>query len=265
VTSERRLPSTARTVAWIGAVSFWALLLALLLLARLAAADAILVSVLLVAVPAFSIAQLPLMRDAWVERLPAYWGSIATLWLLGTACWLVGTRSGGPAAVGLVGLAPVRLVLWSSGLTVGGLVIILVFRELAVWVGAVESPVLRQLLPRTREERGVFVLLSVTAGFSEELSYRAYAISILSSLAGVGVAAVLTSAIFGVLHAYQGTLGMVRTALLGGLLAWGFLATGSLWPPIFAHMLIDLAAGIVFGERLLPPRGSRGVPQREPL
>jgi membrane protease YdiL (CAAX protease family) len=61
---------------------------------------------------------------------------------------------------------------------------------------------------------------------------------------------VLTSAVFGVLHAYQGSLGMVRTAVLGGVLAWGFLASGSLWPAIAAHAVIDVVAGTLLADRL---------------
>lgn len=255
----------ARTVMWIGGLLFWAVLLTLLLVARLAAADAILLAALLVVVPTFSIAQLPLMRDAWVERLPAYWGSIVTLWLLGSACWLVGTRVDGPSALGIGQLPLLRFVTWSLGLGAGGLLIILVFREMAVWIGARESPTLRQLLPRTPRERAVFALLSVAAGVSEELAYRGYTISMLAPWLGIWGATALSSVIFGILHSYQGVLGTVRTALMGAMLAWGFLSTGSLWPAIVGHMLIDLAAGIVLGERLLPPKAPDGVPSGEPL
>jgi membrane protease YdiL (CAAX protease family) len=265
VTSRSRLPPTVRAVIWIGGIMFWAVLLTLLLAAGLPVADSILLAVLLVALPAFSIAQLPLMRGASVERLPAYWGSIATLWLLGGACWLAGVRKDGPSALGIVGLAPVGFVLWSLGLAGGGLLIIFVFRELAVWTGMRESYTLRELLPRTRRERGVFALLAVAAGVSEELAYRGYAIPMLAPWLGVGGAAALSSTIFGVLHGYQGVLGTVRTTLMGGMLAWGFLTAGSLWPAIVAHTVIDLVAGIVLGERLLPPDGLRGVTDRELL
>lgn len=265
MTSGRPLPPLTRAVLWIGGLLFWAVLLTLLLAARMHAADAILLAALLVVVPAFAVAQLPLMRDARVERLPAYWGSIATLWLLGSGCWLVGTRLDGPAAVGVVPLSPSRLLGWSLGLAAGGLVIILAFRTLAVWTGARESPTLRQLLPRTTRERAVFALLSVAAGVSEELAYRGYTISMLTPWLGVWGATTLSSVIFGILHGYQGALGTVRTALMGAMLAWGFLTAGSLWPAVIGHTLIDLVAGIVLGERLLPPRPSGGVPHGEPL
>jgi membrane protease YdiL (CAAX protease family) len=113
---------------------------------------------------------------------------------------------------------------------------------------------LRRLLPRTREEKRVFTLLSLAAGVSEELAYRGYAIPALAPLVGMPGAVAVTSIVFGILHGYQGLLGTLRTAVMGALLAWVFLASGSLWPAIVAHVAIDLLAGIVLGERLLSPR-----------
>ncbi len=203
--------------------------------------------------PVFAIAQVPLARDLSIERLPAYWSSIATLWILGTACWLVGTRDGGAAAVGLVALSVVPLLVWTVALAAAGLLLIGIFHAIARRVGLADSRLLCDLLPRTGKERSVFALLSVAAGSGEELAYRGYAIPALAPLLGVGGAAVLSSAVFGVMHAYQGPLGIVRTGLMGGVLAWGFIASGSLWPPILAHILIDLVAGIALGEKLLVP------------
>ncbi|HUF75423.1 MAG TPA: type II CAAX endopeptidase family protein [Longimicrobiales bacterium] len=253
MTRERGLPASVRVLVGVGAVLFWVVQLTLLLWAGLPLPDTILLAVLLVAMPAFALAQLPLVGDTAIERLPAYWGSITTLWLIGTACWLVGTRVGGAAAIGAVWIPAGPLVGWSIGLTLAGLAVMLVFRQVAVATGVRESPMLRALLPRTSEERGVFALLSVAAGVAEELAYRGYAISVLAAITGVPGAAVLTSVVFGILHGYQGLLGTVRTTSMGGILAWGFLASGSLLPVIVAHTLIDLLAGLLLGERLLPP------------
>jgi membrane protease YdiL (CAAX protease family) len=82
---------------------------------------------------------------------------------------------------------------------------------------------------------------------------------VLAPLLGVGGAAALTSLVFGVLHGYQGWLGTARTAVMGGFLAWGFLAAGSLWPAIVAHTAVDLLAGIVLGEKLMSHAKSAGV------
>jgi membrane protease YdiL (CAAX protease family) len=111
--------------------------------------------------------------------------------------------------------------------------------------------ILRELLPRNGAERGVFAILSTAAGVGEELAYRGYAIPVLGPIVGVVPAVVVTSVVFGVLHGYQGPLGMTRATVIGAALAFGFVASGSLWPPIVAHAAIDVLAGIVLGERLL--------------
>lgn len=253
--------SLARAMTWAAAVSFWVVMLALFFGVGLSLVDSILLSVLLAAVPLLAIAQVPLVDGAEIERLPAYWSSIATLWILGTACWFVGSRDGGSAALGLVGLPLPELMAWTVGLTLAGLLVIVVFHAFARWMGILDSDLLAQLLPTSARERRVFAVLSVAAGTGEELAYRGYVIPVLAPLLGVGGAAVLSTAIFGVIHAYQGVLGIVRTALMGGILAWGFLASGSLWPAILAHTLIDLIAGIALGDRLLvqsPAPGGNG-------
>ena len=85
------------------------------------------------------------------------------------------------------------------------------------WVGTAlklkESRVLRALLPETAQERGVFTLLSVSAGFGEEVAYRGYAIPVLIPITGVAGAVFITSIVFGGMHAYQGALGIIRTRL----------------------------------------------------
>lgn len=254
-----RLPASVKVIGGVTVALFWVVLLTLSQAAGLPLLDALLLTVLLVAVPGLSLAQLPLVGVTPLERLPAYWSSIATLWLLGTACWFVGAREGGGAALGFVGLPWAEGVVWSIGLTAGGLGTIYVFRQLAVWSGALDGRLLRQLLPRTDEERRVFGVLSLAAGFGEEMAYRGYVIPLLTPLLGVWGASALSSVVFGILHGYQGVLGILRTGAMGGMLAWGFVASGSLWPPIVAHVLIDLLAGLWLGDRLLSPEPPAGV------
>jgi len=248
---------SGRVIAWVGAGLFWGVQLSLSILADVPLADSVFLALLFVAVPAMALAQLSMLRHAEVDRLPAYWGSIGTLWLLGTASWLVGSRIDGIAAIGLVALPPHELLGWSAGLTTACFLVILGFRELAKTVGASERPLLRQLLPKSRREKRVFALLCVAAGVGEETAYRGYSVPVLAGLMGLPGAVAVTSGVFGILHGYQGVLGMLRTAMMGGILAMGFVLSGSLWPAIVAHTLVDLIAGIVLGERLLPPVPAR--------
>lgn len=244
----------------VGAVLFWIVCAALHLGAGLPLLDSILGAVLFAAAPTFSMAQVPLIGEVEIERLPAYWSSIITLWLVGSACWFVGTREGGPAAIGLVPLPPFELLAWSVGATVAALGTMFTVRELYRASGGRDTRLLRELLPRTAKERRVFALLCFAAGIGEEIAYRGYSITLLIPLTGAWPAALLTSGIFGVLHAYQGWVGVLRTGGLGLLLAVTFLQSGSLWPAIIAHTLLDLIAGLLLGDRLIlnPPEVVEG-------
>jgi membrane protease YdiL (CAAX protease family) len=257
--SRPPMPAKVRRIAGVAVALFWVVLLALLFLARLSLLDSLMLAMLLVAVPGLSVAQLPLIGDVPLERLPAYWSSITTLWLLGMGSWFVGTREGGAEAIGLTTLPWGAALAWSVGLTLAGLATIFAFRLIGLALRARESPMLRQLLPVTHEERLAFGALSVAAGCGEEIAYRGYALSVLVPLAGVPGAVLVTSVVFGVLHGYQGLLGILRTATMGAMLAWGFLMSGSLVPAMVAHTAIDLVAGLWLGDRLLSPEPGPGV------
>lgn len=98
------------------------------------------------------------------------------------------------------------------------------------------------LLPRTRRERRWYAAVALTAGTTEEVFYRAFALTFLiaalpydSRWPAVLVAALL----FGLAHAYQGVVGMVSTAVLAGLLGALYVGTESLLPGMVLHTLID--------------------------
>jgi membrane protease YdiL (CAAX protease family) len=204
--------------------------------------DAVTVVVLLVVLPAFAVAQARALRGVVIPRLPAYASSAATLVLLAAWCTVVAVWGRGPRALGFVAMAPGPAAGWTVSIVLAGLGLMLGFRALGNALGARESETLRQLLPRTPGERLGFAGLSVIAGLGEEIVFRGYALPVVAGL---------TSVAFGVLHAYQGILGVMRTAALGGLLAWGFVAAGSLWPVVAAHAILDILGGLVLTERLM--------------
>jgi membrane protease YdiL (CAAX protease family) len=57
---------------------------------------------------------------------------------------------------------------------------------------------------------------------------------------------VVSSAIFGFCHIYQGWVGIVGTGVLGAVLMWMYLSTESLLLPIVIHALIDLRILAIF-------------------
>jgi membrane protease YdiL (CAAX protease family) len=115
------------------------------------------------------------------------------------------------------------------------------------------------LLPRTPVERRLFTAVGLTAGICEEWLYRGFFLAAVSAVAGglpeavlVAVAAVA----FGLAHAYQGPAGVLTTGLLGAVMAWLYLDTGSLLLPVLLHALIDLRF-LAVPTRALPPAGVR--------
>jgi membrane protease YdiL (CAAX protease family) len=222
--------------------------------------DAATLAVLLLALPTLAVMQARGLRDMHVPRIPAYMSSAATLVVLGGWCAGLGLLRRGPAALGLVSMSPRLLAGWTAAVTVAGLGLMLGFRLLGAALGIEESATLRELLPRSAGERVAFAGLSLLAGLCEEIVFRGYAFPLLARPLGWVAAGVVTSVAFGVMHAYQGAFGMVRTAALGGVLAWAFVAAGSLWPPVAAHATIDLLGGIVLADRLMSPERTHGVP-----
>jgi membrane protease YdiL (CAAX protease family) len=99
------------------------------------------------------------------------------------------------------------------------------------------------LLPRSRPERWAFAAVAVTAGVTEEVLYRGFLMwwSVLAApVGGYGGAMLLTSAAFGLGHAYQGVVPALLAGLAGLGLAVLAFSTGSLLLPVLLHVLVDL-------------------------
>lgn len=115
----------------------------------------------------------------------------------------------------------------------------------------------RALLPRTQAERRWGAAVALTAGVTEEVLVRGLALTALV-WAGLplGIAVLVSSALFGLMHVYQGAAGVVATGIFGALMSWFYLATGSLLVPIVLHVLIDLRS---LAWTSLPPTAARPV------
>lgn len=176
---------------------------------------------------------------------------ITILWLigLGAATFLVWLASGRRVAV--LGFTPLRLAEENS-LAVGGTIGVLASAAIRPIVAALVPKAraglkkqygeLTAFLPKTGEQLAWGLAVSVAAGLFEEIAYRGYLIPYfqywLPNWGGVAAAAIL----FGLAHLYQGKLGIIMTALLGGLFGYMFVATGSLFLPILLHTCVDISA-----------------------
>jgi uncharacterized protein len=105
---------------------------------------------------------------------------------------------------------------------------------------------MRILLPRTYAEMVVWAVLSVTAGFCEELIFRGYLQrQFLALTQNPAFAVVLQAAVFGAAHLYQGWKGALEITIYGGL--FGALAVWrkSLRPGMIQHAAQDSFSGIL--------------------
>lgn len=81
---------------------------------------------------------------------------------------------------------------------------------------------------------------SAFVGVHEEILFRGFILGRLQALFRSNIAAVLVcSIVFGLLHFYQGPIGVVQTATVGMVLATVVIRTRSLWPAILAHAAFD--------------------------
>jgi hypothetical protein len=99
-------------------------------------------------------------------------------------------------------------------------------------------------VPQNARERRLAILVSVTAGITEEAIFRGLFIGVGTQLYDLPLAlAVLASlALFVAAHAYQGRRGMLGITLIGSLFTAVYLISGSLLLAIVVHLCQDLVA-----------------------
>lgn len=204
--------------------------------------------VMLVVITAF----LPALAAAQVKalaqldplpRLALYLNSILSLWIL-AAITMVAARASGftPALLGLRMPALGPFLLWTAIPVTSAAVLYGLVKSL----GLRESRMLSDLLPQQRSEKAVFVAVSFTAGICEELVFRGFLTAAFAVAFGsLPVAVVLGALVFGAMHVYQSTAGVLRATGMGLALTAPLLFSGSIFPAIVAHVLIDLIGGLM--------------------
>jgi uncharacterized protein len=132
------------------------------------------------------------------------------------------------------------VVLW-----VASFILVLVLAQLFQYFGQREVDFLPEGLPLWFRSIQA-VLIAVTAGVTEEIVVRGYAQTRLEQLRAPTAAIILLpTALWGVLHVYQGAGAALTIFGLGLMYAWYFQRTRRLWPLILAHILFD-ATQLVF-------------------
>jgi membrane protease YdiL (CAAX protease family) len=101
------------------------------------------------------------------------------------------------------------------------------------------------LIPTEPSGKVVWVVVSFTAGFCEEVAFRGYLMTRLRILLKCKtwlVPTVVSALTFGICHAYQGWPGLIVISTYGILFSLLYIRTGSLWPCIIAHFFQDFSA-----------------------
>ncbi|WP_263356216.1 CPBP family intramembrane glutamic endopeptidase [Acidicapsa ligni] len=118
------------------------------------------------------------------------------------------------------------------------------------------------LLPRNWAETFYTALLSLNAGLSEEFFFRLLIPLLLTLILGKAMLAfVLAAILFGLIHAYQGWVGVLATTVVGTLLTVLYVWTGNIWIAAGAHALLDLLNLVVRPSitRIFLPGDSKGL------
>lgn len=128
------------------------------------------------------------------------------------------------------------------------IVIAMGFYMLARGAGAKLDRRVSILQPRTAAETSAFVLvLSPTAGILEEILFRGFLfLMFLQFNPDPWNAALWTSVLFAMGHAYQGIGGVLATGIMGYTAAASVIYTGTLWPAIIAHTVYDMLTVLMF-------------------
>jgi membrane protease YdiL (CAAX protease family) len=120
------------------------------------------------------------------------------------------------------------------------------------------------MLPTGPRDRRAWLLLSATAGITEEIMYRGVLLLTLSRLIPtlapllICLVAVL---IFAVGHVYQGWVGIIVTGLLAILFIALYLVTGSLLPGMVLHFALDARAAFIKTAGTVSSTGNQSTPE----
>ena len=108
--------------------------------------------------------------------------------------------------------------------------------------------VLRLFMPRSPRERGLWVLASAVAGFSEEITWRGVQFSLLWILTDDAIAAASVCALmFGAAHMVQGFGASAAIVLFAFAFQLLVYYTGSLYVAMAVHFAYDVTAGLRYG------------------
>ncbi len=181
-----------------------------------------------------------------------YWKTIAWLWVA-TAFLVLTTPNAslfypphGPELHWLQNVVPAPGSI-AKGLLVGASLLLIVGTIMPLFSHkfrlqtAKALEMMRFYLPVNTRQRLVFALVAISAGICEEVIYRGFLASYITSM-GLNLwwAVAIGCLLFALAHGYQGVGGAIQVAFIGAFVFALFLLSGSLLLPIIAHLIMDL-------------------------
>jgi uncharacterized protein len=134
---------------------------------------------------------------------------------------------------------------WSNEFGTGLIVYFVGIVAVAASSTAASRFILHQPLKRVPPAVLVWLVVSLTAGITEEILFRGYLLRQFTAWTGrTSVAIAMLSILFGVIHLYEGLPAVVALTLLSVLYCVVTLHRGNIRAVVIAHSLQDFSAGV---------------------
>jgi len=183
----------------------------------------------------------------WLRESFFMFGGLSAIVLLATSQFvapaLADTRSWTPVAATLDAITTPL----GTGITIAVVILLVALLVVPIFLLRNEEEAIPTvgdigaLLPRNRGELGYGAALGINAGLVEELLFRFALPSLLFGILGSGpVSFLIASLLFGLLHLYQGPVGVITSAVLGLVFCAIYVLSGSILLAIVVHALFDL-------------------------
>jgi len=190
----------------------------------------------------------PGMLQHHPQMVPIYLSAMAMEWGLVLYVWRGGLRRSGTKLSELIGgkWANAKDVAVDCGLALGLLAgWTLISMAWNRWFGAGHAASIQSYLPQRALEILLWIGVSISAGFCEELVFRGYFQKQFESFThSRWLALFLQAVLFGIGHGYQGIEACIKIACFGGLFGLLALWRKSLRPGMMAHAWTDILGGI---------------------
>jgi membrane protease YdiL (CAAX protease family) len=204
-------------------------------------------------------------KDAFLRRRELYFvNALATGAFIGALALLTAWREG--IELFPRQFPPVSAIAWGAATLA---VLVLGMSRYWEYVARHRQRRMQLFVDTTPRERALWVAVSTSAGFWEEIVYRGVTYTLLARLSGSSVLAVAVTAIaFSIAHYNRGKLGATLILFIGLALQGLVYLAGSLYVAMAVHLCYDVAAGFGYMRlakkygiaRELPPEQAAAAP-----